>query len=156
MSDPDTLRRLCLNGSLKQLSITSKDKRTEFDGAAAGAFSLHAPWQTVPQTLQDVCLDLPLDKGIPRILEQLVSLKELSLRHSKRTLMHLDRPLDPSLDMPKLAQLRLESSWQQISVHGGATLLSWSPAGLKLLGLAQKRISLMRMRSPRRSLTLIY
>ena len=104
VTEPETFRGLCLNGRLKHLSIKFGETKLECDGAAAGAFSVHAPWQVVPKTLKDVCLDLPLDQGIPIILEQLLSLEKLSLRHSKRTRMHLDRRLDPCLDMPRLAQ----------------------------------------------------
>ena len=156
VTDPETVNRLCTNGSLKRLSIKSEETSSECDGAAAGAFALHAPWQLVPQTLQDVCLDLPLDKGIPRVLEQLLSLEKLSLRHSKRTCMHLDRPLDPFLAMPRLEQLKLELRWQNADVHGGGTLLNWSPAALRFLGLAEKRIKGMQMTAPKRSITLIY
>ncbi len=156
LTDPDTVRRLCLNGRLKHLAIKYKEIKTECDGAAAMAFSLNASWQAVPQTLQDMFLDLPLDEGIPRMLELLLSLTKLSLRHNKRTRMHLDRPLDPFLAMPRLEELRMESRWQEGNVEGRGPLLSWSPVALRFLGLAEKSIKQMRMTAPRRSITLIY
>ena len=157
VTDSETIRRLCLNGFLKHLTIKYEEVETECDGAAAGAFSVHAPWQLVPKTLQNVYLDLPLDKGIPRILEQLLSLRNLSLRHSKRTTrMHLDRPLEPFLAMPRLEELRMESRWQKGDVGGGGPLFNWSPIALRFLGLAEKRIKEMQLTTPRRSINLIY
>ncbi len=156
-TDPETVRRLCLNGKLKSLKIESPEAMNDHASPAAGAFSLQAPWQAVPHTLQEVYLDLPLDKGIPRILEQILSLEILSLRHSKGCCMHLDRPLDPFLAMPRLRQLRLESRMQAGDANGAGALTSWSPAALRLLGLAEKRLRDMLIASPaRRSFTLIY
>lgn len=159
VTEAETIRRLCLNGKLTHLRIEwaePQNNRIAAAAATAGAFSLHAPWQAVPHTLQDVFLDLCLDKGIPRILEQLLNLTSLSLRHSKGNCLHLDRPLDPFLDMPRLKQLRLESRWQPGGADGAGALRSWTPAALRLLGLAEKRLTEMRVASPGRSFTLIY
>ena len=157
LTEAETIRRLCLNGKLKNLRvICTEPKNDRIAAAAAGAFALRAPWQAVPHTLKDVFLDLCLDKGIPRILEQLLSLTSLSLRHNKGGRLHLDRPLDPFLDMPRLKQLRLESRWQVGDANGAGALSSWTPAALRLLGLAEERLREMRAASPGRSFTLIY
>ena len=159
ITDTEMIQQLCFNGKLKHLEVGS-EKFDEldggFDGAAAGAFSVQAPWQGIPQTLQVVILQLSLDKGIPKILEQLPNLKTLSLMHTERNCMHLDRPLNPFLDMPRLEQLRLETYWQRGYVDGAGVLCNWTPAALRLLGLAEKRLKEIRMRVPGRSITLIY
>ena len=96
--DPAIVQELCLNGKLKlpQLNAT-----------ASRAFSDSASWRAVPHTLQNITLELPLDKGIPRILEQLPRLTSLCLSHRSPNSAHLDRSLDPFLDLPRLGILEL-------------------------------------------------
>lgn len=147
-TDPKAFKTLCLNGKLRCL-------RMDFAAAHAGAFSANASWQSIPRTLQEVSLGLPLNEGIPRILEQLPNLTRLSLKHDGECCMHLDRPLDPFSDMPRLEKLELESSWNE-DWMAGARMCMWTPDGLGFLGLAAKRIVQMRKRSPRRSITLVY
>ncbi|CAL5222656.1 g5053 [Coccomyxa viridis] len=106
-------------------------------------------------TLQDVSLELPLHEGIPKILEQLPILRTLSLRHNRKRLMHLDRPLDPFLDMPTLKFLELFSCLHG-GVGDGSGMCLWTPAALKLLGLADQRIMQMRLAPPGRTITLRY
>ena len=146
LADPETVKELCLNGKLRWLKITYYD-------AAPGAFSMDASWQAIPETLQFVTLDIPLDEGIPPILEQLVSLRALSLTHNRNSRMHLDRPLDPFLDMPMLRQLQLHSDWQSTRA-AGTGMCMWTPASLGLLGLARKRILQMRLTPAGRSIIL--
>ena len=146
--NPEAVKATCLNGRLRRLKI---DTAT----ALAGAFSVDASWQAVPQTLQKVTLALPLDEGIPRILEQLLSLTKLSLTHNKESCMHLDRSLDPFLDMPRLKKLKLQSSWNK-ELMDSAGMCMWTPLALNFLGLAEKRIVQMHTALPKRSVTLIY
>ena len=65
ITDPSVIQDLCLNGKLKRLNISS---------SASKAFSEGALWLAAPQTLQDLTLHVPPDKGIPRILEELLRL----------------------------------------------------------------------------------
>ena len=146
-TDPEAVMALCLNGKLRCLRMDSP-------AAHAGAFSVNASWQAIPRTLQEVSLSLPLDEGIPRILEQLPNLMSLSLKHTRQCRMHLDRPLDPFLDMPKLMTLELQSSWNK-DVMDGTGVCMWTPIALGFLGLAEKRIMRMQKMSPKRSITLI-
>ena len=149
-TDPEAVKALCLNGKMRCLRMDSA-------AAHAGAFSANASWQAVPQTLQEVSLGLPLDKGIPRILEQLPNLMSLSLTHSGQCRMHLDRPLDPFLDMPRLETLELQSSWNK-QLMAGMHMCMWTPLALSFLGLAARRIMQMQLQatSPGRSITLTY
>lgn len=154
-SKPAAVQDLCLNGRLKCLRMTHASFH-------AGAFSVGAIWHAVPQTLQDVTLALPLNVGIPTILEQLPSLRTLSLTHSKCNHMHLDRPLDPFLDMPRLEMLELHSDWSGDLVDDEGNpivdtgMCRWTPLALRFLGLAEKRIKQMQRASPGRSMTLSY
>ena len=141
------IKALCLNGKLRCITM---DAATH-----AGAFSVKAAWQAVPQTLQEVYIGLPLDEGIPRILEQLPNLISLLLKHSGQCRMHLDRPLDPFLDMPRLEKLELHYSWKQ-TLMDGTHICMWTPLPLNFLGLADKRVMQMRAASPGRFITFIY
>ena len=116
---------------------------------------MDAVWQALPVTLQDVHLKLPLDEGIPRILEHLPRLKKVFLEHNRYSLMHLDRPLDPFLSMPRLEKLQLQSRSGPGIVTGGHRSL-WTPLALRLLGLAEKRLRQMQRTSPERTFILIY
>lgn len=53
--------------------------------------------------------------------------------------MHLDRPLDPFLDMPHFERLELvgdvDKQRQPVNPYG------WTPDGLKFLEMADKRIA---------------
>ena len=148
VAETATIKELCLNGRLKCLTIIS-------EYGTVDAFSVDASWQAIPQTLEYLSLSLHLDKGIPLILEQLHSLEALSLRHSsvESSYMHLDRPLDPFLDMPRLDTLRLQSDWE---IYDVGDTVAWTAAGLRYLGMAEKRIMQMRLTSPERYFTLRY
>ena len=107
----------------------------------------------MPQTLQRLTLALPLDQGIPRILER--SLRILTLDHSEDTRMHLDRPLDPFLDLPRLEKLALHSWWgSEMTI--GMGMCMWTPPALRYLGLAENCIMQMQATPPGRSITLDY
>ena len=147
-TDPEAMKAVCLNGKLRRLIVDSA-------AAHAGAFLGDASWQAVPQTLQEIVLSLPLDEGIPKILEQLLNLTRLSLKHSGTGRMHLDRPLDPFLDMPKLERLELQSPWNE-KLMNGTNICMWTPPALSLLGSAQLRIMQMQDSLPRTPIALIY
>ena len=146
--DPEIVKRLLFNGKLRRFTFST------FGNPPTPFFM--ASWQAVPQTLQHVDLYVPQEEGIPKILEQIVSLKSLSLRYNGDSYMHLDRPLDPFLDTPELEELRLWSdSWSRDEVKGTGMCM-WTPGALTVLALAEKRIMQMRRADPRRSITLSY
>ena len=126
--DPETVKQLCFNGKLRRLQYsTFVDPPNPF---------FMASWQAVPQTIQHLDLYVPQEEGIPRILEQITSLKTLHLRYNSISYVHLDRSLDPFLDMPGLEELRLWSdSWQGDEVKGTGMCL-WTPGALKVLAFA--------------------
>ena len=59
----------------------------------------------LPKSLQSLKLHLPLQTGLPMVLEQLTNLRELTVINTWEGLMHLDRPLDPFLDMVHFERL---------------------------------------------------
>ena len=145
--EPAIVQELCLNGKLKRLSIDAI--------AASKAFDVGALWRAVPVTLEDVTLELSLDKGIPVILEQLPRLTSLSLRHNGPHAAHLTRPLDPFLNMPMLEKLEL-SQWNDKDAVSRGTKVAWTAVALRFIGMAENRIMQMRLTPPRRSITFIY
>ena len=107
------------------------------DRAWAPLMTFLPPWQGVPFNLQHVRLALPLDDGIPLVYEQLSGLISLTLQHVGEGPMHLTRPLDPFLDMTGLVNLALLGD--SVRTEPGR----WTPAALRLLGLADRRLLLM-------------
>ena len=106
--------------------------------AALILHSYQPPWQDLPCNLQHVLLWLPLGNGIPLVLEQLGKLETLSLYHVGAGPMHLTRPLDPFLDMTGLQKLALWGDKKRREDFG-----RWTPAALRLLGLADRRVKQM-------------
>lgn len=147
-TDPEVVKEVCLNGKLRRLVM-------EDVSFHAGAFSVAALWQAIPHTLEDVSLELALDEGIPRILEELINLTALCPEHAGGSCMHLDRPLDPFLDMLRLESLQLLSCWNR-GLLDGTGMRMWSPPALRFLGLAEKRIRQMQLTPPGRSISLTY
>ena len=99
---------------------------------------LKGPQCALPSSLQYLLLWVPLEKGIPVILEQLTNLRKFSAYHSGKGPLHLNRPLDPFLDMPHFEYLELVGgveNWQAVNPHG------WTADGLKFLQMAEKRIA---------------
>ena len=88
------------------------------------------PLQGLPCNLKQVLLCFPMHNGIPVVLEQLSNLESLRLFHIGPGQMHLTRSLDPFLDMLRLTVIALDGDW---SGH-------WTPAALRLLGLAERRV----------------
>ena len=117
-------------------------KLTVFQGDQAWAPLLlsQPPWQGLPHSLQDLALSLPLDEGIPLVLEQFTKLRSLRLYHVGKHLMYLTRPLDPFFNMPSFSRLLLCGNLGQ---QGDSS--RWTPAALGLLGLADRRV--LRMQS---------
>ena len=146
-TDPTTVQELCLNGKLKRLSLDA--------AAASRAFSVGASWRAVPHTLEDVTLELSLNKGIPKILEQLPKLKFLRMSHKGPDPAHLTRPLDPFLDMPRLEKLEL-IQWIDKDAVSRGTKVAWTAVALRFIGMAEKRIMQMRLTPSGRSTTFIY
>ena len=90
-------------------------------------------------SLQFLTLDLPLDRGVPVVLEQLTNLRGLTMRDTKRGPMHLDRSLDPFLDMQHLAGLMFMGKPAKIK-HALQTRYEWTPEALEILLLARIRL----------------
>jgi len=111
-----------------------------------------APWQGLPCNLRNVCLRLPLDRGIPFVLEQLTRLERLNLFHAGDGPMHLDRPLDPFLNMRGLIFFTL-GRVRHLPVQGVGL---WTPAALRLLGMADMYILQMQRACSGRSIRFHY
>lgn len=92
-------------------------------------------WQGMPLDLKYMYLEIPLDEGIPLVLEQLSNLERLALRHVGTGPMHLIRSLDPFLDMERLFCLQLLGPMVMEE-----ELKCWTPAALRYSGLANRRI----------------
>lgn len=99
------------------------------------------PWRGLLCSLHRLTLQIPLMNGLPLVLEQLSSLKHLAIHNSGSTTMHLDRPLDPFLEMASLTTLTLLGDSGERCGYS-----SWTPHALRLLGLAQQRILQMQRR----------
>ena len=106
-----------------------------------------APWQDLPYNLVDLSLMLPLSDGIPLVFEQLGNLEGLEFWHVGEEQMHLNRSLDPFLDMPRLVYLGLYGDQDKKLDLG-----RWTTDALRLLGLADRRI----MTTHKSDFTLIY
>ena len=68
---------------------------------------LRPPGRGLPYNLRQVTLWIPLNNGIPMVLEQLSNLERLAIHDEGAGQMHLDRSLIAFLDMPRLSKLRL-------------------------------------------------
>lgn len=67
------------------------------------------------------------------MLEQLTNLTSLSFRHTDEHYMSLDRSLEPLLELPSLQELKFYFYNRKPNTS------LWTPAALRLLGLAQQR-----------------
>ena len=122
-TDHATVQQICLNGRLKRLR-----------GPAHRASAVSASWPAVPHTLEEVALDLPLGEGLPTILEQLLNLTMLIIRHKRSGgCAHLDRPLDPFLAMPRLISFLIKKLELGCDWDGDALSRGTQCAGLQLL-----------------------
>ena len=126
---PATLRETYIPSNLISLSASE---------AWVPLLPTQPPWQGLPCNLRYVLLWLPLDNGIPLVLEQLSALVSLELHHVGAGPMHLTRPLDPFLDIDSLKRLDLCTSedWPE-----GVGL--YTPAALGFLGAAERRVGRM-------------
>ena len=121
------IKRPFTNGKLRDLSVGCPlEKLTPLGG----------PQCALSNSLRSLTLHLPLTRGLPVALEQLTNLFIFNAVNSEEGPMHLDRPLDPFLDMPQLERLTF-------SLAPGRTgnVYRWTPCGLKFLGLASLRIA---------------
>ena len=100
---------------------------------------LEGPGCPLPSSLQSLALDVPLGRGIPVFLEQLTNLRSLVAVHTGVGPMHLDRPLDPFLDMAHLRALIFGCADSGRS-RQAESFSRWTPDALKFFGLASRRI----------------
>lgn len=105
-------------------------------------------------SLQSLTLDLPLERGIPVVLEQLTNLRSLVAIDTGAGPVHLDRPLDPFLDMTHLRALVLGGKAWGPPLTGQSH--GWTPDALKFLGLASRRILDGSLMPGGRKVTLVY
>ena len=99
---------------------------------------LTRPQCALPTSLQRLKLYLPLERGIPVVLEQLTNLRCLTLIDTKQGPMHLDRSLDPFLNMKDLGCLRF-LGYPAASEHA-QTRFEWTSEALGFLSLARIRL----------------
>lgn len=123
------IKRVLGNGRLAYLNTNCPlEKLTPLEGAACA----------LPNSLHSLKVHHPLEGGIPPVLEQLTNLRGLSIINTGDGPMHLDRPLDPFLEMAHLTALVLcgdpQKPGQAESLHG------WTPGALKILAHATRRI----------------
>ena len=100
---------------------------------------LAGPECPLPSSIQSLALDIPLHRGIPVFLEQLTNLRSLVAVNTGEGPVHLDRPLNPFLDMAHVRTLVFgcvisEMPGQAERFH------HWTPDALKFFGLATRRI----------------
>ena len=138
-------------GSVWPYCFSSSLTRLTTDCDIEKLFPIKAPWSGLPSKLQQLEVHTSLKHGIPMVLEQLTSLRVLSIRSVPfKSLMHLDRPLDPFLDLPSIESLHIRGD---LPFYGYST---WSAPALVLLGQAEKRIADMQRVSGGRSIKLRY
>lgn len=123
---PEIIQQLCPNAEMLTIYIECPMERL---------FPARAPWHGLPRILQLVSLISSMEKGIPMALEQLPILNSLDISHNGEGRMHLDRPLDPFVDMESLEMLSFSSHIGKANGDG-----NWTLQALRLLGLAQKRV----------------
>ena len=101
--------------------------------------SLTGPQCALPISLQVLGLHLPLDKGIPVVLEQLTNLRSLNVIDTEWGTMHLNRCLDPPfLNMKHLGCL---SCMGKPAYSECAHMrYEWTPEALEFLMLARARL----------------
>ena len=100
---------------------------------------LTGPQSTLPMSLQILNLHLPLERGIPPVLEQLSNLRGLTLIDTKQGPMHLTRNLDPFLDIKYLECLAFMG--KDAADPGRAqTRFEWTQDALGFLVLARTRL----------------
>ena len=121
---PTAVKDACIASNLVDLSV---------DHHWAPLMAFQPPWQGVPFNLRNIYLEIPLDDGIPLVLEQLGNLESLVIRQHGAGPMHLTRDLDPFMDMRKLARIFFHGP-------GPDRETCWTPDALKFLGLADRRI----------------
>ncbi len=84
---------------------------------------LRGPDCALPISLRALELHLPLEKGLPAVLERLTNLRELTVHNTGEMPMHLDRPLNPFLDMAGLESLTFCGQSPEAWVRGMPSVL---------------------------------
>ena len=100
---------------------------------------LTGPQCALPTSLEILELHLPLEKGIPVVLEQLTNLVGLTLENTSKGPMHLTRSLDPFLDMKDLGCLAFMGKPAKTE-HALQTRFEWTSEALEFLLLARIRL----------------
>ena len=93
----------------------------------------------LPFSLRKLELHICLKGGIPVVLEQLQKLQKLQFVDTGEGHLHLDRPLDPFLDMADLVLLTFSGKHSRAGQV--AKPLCSTPDAHKFLGLARQRIA---------------
>ncbi len=123
----EVVKQVFRNGRL--LSLTTDyplEKLTPLQGSECA----------LPISLRVLELHLPLERGVPVILERLTNLRKLTVYHIGEGPMHLDRPLDPFLNMAGFKRLIFSGRY----MRQGRRPLDFTPDASKFLELAKKRI----------------
>ena len=152
--DPRNVSTCCFSSNLTSL-------RTSCDLGLL--FPTKAPWQGLLLSLIVLDIIMPMERGIPLVLEQLTSLEHLSISTlTSRSPMHLDRPLDALLNLPRLKSLIFRGDWMYrgLLTHDYDVMVdsfsNWTAPALVLLGLAQKRVLDMQRAPGGRNVDLSY
>ena len=141
--DPGIVGPYCFSSNLTRLTT---------DCDVGKLLSSKAPWPGLFSNLQQLEVRMSLQHGIPVVLEQLTSLRgRIFHTVSRSSLMHLDRPLDPFLDLPSFESLHFYGDTGERGSYS-----NWSAPALVLLGQAEKRILDMQRVSGGRSVKLHY
>ena len=136
--DPRNVSTCCFSSNLTSL-------RTSCDLGVL--FPTKAPWEGLPFSLIVLDIMMPMERGIPLVLEQLTNLERQSISTlTCRDPMHLDRPLDALLNLPRLKSLIFGGDWmyRRLLTHDYDIMVdrhsNWTAPALVLLGLAQKHV----------------
>ena len=130
-------------GAVQGAYVASKLVSLELDHPWAPLLPSQPPWKDLPCNLKFMQLWHPLDDGLPLVLEQLSHLQILRVTHVGTGPMRLTRSLDPFLDMANLRHLYLCGNMRSVGEgvqFSGVEFSRWTPAALRLLGLADQRV----------------
>lgn len=138
----EKLKKLAIKGCSADAGVvgpycfSSNLTRLTTDCDVGKLLSSKAPWSGLFGNLQQLDVHMSLQHGIPVVLEQLTSLRRLIFHTvSCSSLVHLDRPLHPLLDLPSFESLHFYGDTGKRGSYS-----NWSAPALVLLGQAEKRI----------------
>lgn len=138
--------------AIKEHCFSDKLLKFETDFSLHRLFPSEEAWTSLPQNLQYLKVACYMFTELPRELEQLTNLKELIISREGEDGMHLNRPLDPFLEMHRLQKLEFTGTRSS----GGGRIGHWTPSALKILGLAQNRILEMQLPPGKKPISLIF